>query len=112
MEQDKRLVLVKPLDVIAGREGKPKWALNRNTETLDEREITLDCVRVAIDGGDMLIEEACSLARIAHAVKVSRTTGLADERAAEQALEIERQVRAQPPRFAEPRQQLLRPAKT
>jgi hypothetical protein len=61
MEQDKRLVFVKTLDAISGGERETKWALNANTEVLDEREISLDGVGVAIDGGDVLIKKTALL---------------------------------------------------
>ena len=104
MEQDKRLVFVKTLDAISGGERETKWALNANTEVLDEREISLDGVRIAIDGGDVLIKKPRSFARVAHAIKFSRMTDPPDKGAPEQALKIERNIGAQASRFSQPRE--------
>ena len=66
---------------------------------------------VAIDRRDVLIKKTRSFARVAHAIKFSRMTHLADERAAKQALKIEGDIRAQTARLAQPREQVLRHAK-
>src|SRR5438477_4845559 len=65
---------------------------------------------VAFDGRDLLIEKAGTLARVTHAIKSCRMTHLPDERAPEQALEIERDIRLQASRLAQPRDQVLRHA--
>src|SRR5689334_10188744 len=111
MEQDERPIFVETLDAIASRERETKRALNRDAETFDERQISLDGVGIAIDGGDMLIKEAGSFPGVAHPIKFSRMTDPSDERASEQALKIERHIGSQPSRFAQPWEQMPRHAK-
>jgi hypothetical protein len=48
MQQHKGLVFIKALDVVSRREGEAEGPLNADPKGLDERQVTLDCVGVAI----------------------------------------------------------------
>jgi hypothetical protein len=66
---------------------------------------------VPIDRHPVLVKEMCSLAGIAHSVKCFWVTHLADQGAAKEALEIERNIWPQAPDFAEPGKQMFRHGK-
>ena len=59
----------------------------------------------AIDFGDTIIKKARTFARIAHPVNFFGTADSCDERAAQQSLEIQREIGTNPSGFLQPRQQ-------
>src|SRR5450432_1512566 len=90
MEEHKGNRVVKMRDRIATGQREAERSLHRHAEILREREITLDGVRLPIDRGDPIVKPTRSFARVTHSVKFSRTTCPPDQRATQQALEIER----------------------
>src|SRR4051794_34421349 len=110
MEQNKRLVLVEVRNRVAGRKRKTQRPRDGNAEVFDERKMTLNGVRLAVAGCGLAVKEAGSFARVAHSVEFSWATHSADQRAAQEPLEVERDVGLQNPRFPQPRQQMTRKA--
>lgn len=108
MEQNKRIILGKVRNRISGWQQKSQRARNWNLERLDQLEIAFDRVRPAIDPGRHLIEKGRAFASIAHPAEFSRVTNCADERAPEQTLKIECEVRAQPAGLPKPGEEMAR----
>ena len=108
MQEDKRIILGKVRNRIARRQRKPQWARDWNLERLDQLEIALDGVFLAIDLGGRLIEKARAFTGIAHPAKPCRMTDRSDERTPQQPLKIEREIRAQPAGLAEKGKEMAR----
>ncbi len=110
MEEDKRFILVETRDRIAAGEGKTQGARHRHPEVLDEREVALDGVSVAIDRGGLPVEKMRALARVAHPVEFPRVTRLPNQCAPEEALKIKRDVRLEAGGFVQPGEEMARHA--
>lgn len=108
MKQNKRIILGKVRNRISGWERKSQWARNWDLERLDQLEIAFDRVRPTIDPGGLLIEKGRAFPSIAHPAEFCRVTDCADERAPEQTLKIECEVRAQPARLPQPWEEMAR----
>ena len=110
MEEDERFVVIEARDRVTGRERETQWAAGWHAEGFNERKVALDSVGVAIDLRSMLIEKTRPLSRVAHSIELTRMTHLADERAAQEALEIEGGIRLETSSCAQPRKQMRRHA--
>src|SRR5205807_2735071 len=89
---------------IASGNRKPQILAQGCAECLSQLEIAIDGVLLPVHSRYLRVKKTRTFARIAHSQNCFCTANPGDERAAEQALEIQRHIRSQLARFPNPRQ--------
>ena len=110
MKKNERFVFIEARDRVAGGKRETQRTTDWHAEGFNKRKVTLDGVSVAIDLRGMLVKKTGPFSRVAHSVKLPRTTYLSDKRTAQEALEIESGIGLETPGCAQPREQMRRHA--
>src|SRR3954451_24455487 len=102
MQESEGGVGIETRERVSARQCKAQRRRRRGTGELGELEISLNGVAPPVDARDLIVKKPGSLASIAQPKMLTRAAEAADQRAPQEALEIERHIWPELSRLPEP----------